>query len=111
MGKTIKRYCHCGRKASANSFLCKFHIANPDAVLETVPRLSLSMIENLASKRMGSSITSTTDSRSHQGKQKRNSGKVSGWNALIGSMTRVDKQGMHFVQGGRPESNRFDISL
>jgi hypothetical protein len=107
-----KYFCHCGRKASSNDFLCKLHRANngskldvTDGAADKTPRVN---------KKRGVKLQAAATARQHKKtkfkKHATKSVKIEDETSNLGrffdGLRRADKLTAHFVQGGGAESNR-----
>jgi hypothetical protein len=117
MGRTLKRFCHCGRKAVADTFLCKLHGADLSLKV-ALPDIRTSQPTNLrnAPNPQGAIPNKKIGPIGRKKKSKRKkarkvilkgTGKKNTPLARYAeSIERAGKVHVHFVQGGRIDSNR-----
>jgi hypothetical protein len=117
MGRTFKRFCHCGRKAVADTFLCKLHGADPKLeVAATDVRISQPPNLRNAPNPQGAILKKLISPIRRKQKSKRKKArkailkgtehKNTPLSRYAESVARARKLGVHFVQGGRIDSNR-----
>ena len=97
------RYCHCGRRGSHGTFLCKVHWAEANPIEAKLQSETKEQAAVKTPKRNGPKKKYRPPS---QTKRKRGGFVASGSLArYTESVERANQITAHFVQGGRPDSN------